>query len=135
VAVLALRRRWRPLVAAAALAAAAAETGRRRAGGRAWFPASSSLLAPLWLLERSASSWLALHARLFRGGVAYAGGRLRRAATPERVLRARLAARRVGPDPRPAQPGGSVSGRRPANPVSGQCHHSTDGSPSTQHSR
>ena len=92
-ATLAARRRWGPLAAAAGLAVAAAETGRRRAGGRAVFPASSSLLAPVWLLERGASSWLAVHARLFRGGAAYAGGRLRRAATPERVLRARLAGR------------------------------------------
>ena len=92
-AALAARRRWWPLAAAASLAVAAAETGRRRAGGRAVFPASSSLLAPVWLLERGASSWLAVHARLFRGGAAYAGGRVRRAATPQRVLRARLAGR------------------------------------------
>jgi hypothetical protein len=92
-AVLAARRRWGPLAAAAGLAVAAAETGRRRAGGRAVFPASSSLLAPVWPLERGASSWLAVHARVFRGGAAYAGGRLRRAATPDRVLRARLAGR------------------------------------------
>jgi hypothetical protein len=96
--------------------------------GRAFLPASGSLLAPVWLLERSASSWLAVHARLFRGGASYAGGRLPRAAAPERVLHARVAARR-------AQAGGSVSGRRPANPVSGQCHHATAGSPSTQQSR
>jgi Glycosyl transferase family 21 len=95
-AVPAARRRWWPLLAGAGLAVAAAEAGRRRAGGRAWFPASSSLLAPVWLLERSASSWLAVHARLFRGGAAYAGDRLARAATPERVLRARLAARPAG---------------------------------------
>ena len=138
-AALAARGRWWPLAVAAGLAVAAAEVGRHRAGGRAVFAASSSLLAPLWLLERSASSWLAVHARLFRGGAAYAGGRLRRAATPERVLRARLAARRAAgasaaPD-RPAQAGGSVSGFRPANPVSGQCHHSTAGSPRTQQSR
>jgi Glycosyl transferase family 21 len=99
-AVPAARRRWWPLLAGAGLAVAAAEAGRRRAGGRAWFPASSSLLAPVWLLERSASSWLAVHARLFRGGAAYAGGRLARAATPERVLRARLAARREPIAPR-----------------------------------
>jgi hypothetical protein len=92
VAALAARRRWRPLLAGAGLAMAAAEAGRRRAGGRAVFPASASLLAPVWLLERGACSWLAVHARLFRGGAAYAGGRLARAATPERVLRARLAA-------------------------------------------
>jgi glycosyl transferase family 2 len=90
-AALAARGRWWPLAVAAGLAVAAAEAGRHRAGGRAVFAASSSLLAPLWLLERSASSWLAVHARLFRGGAAYAGGRLLRAATPEPVLRARLA--------------------------------------------
>jgi hypothetical protein len=94
-ALLAAWGRWRPLLAGAGLAVAAAEAGRRRAGGRAVFPASASLLAPLWLLERSASSWLALHARLFRGGAAYAGGRLPRAATPQRVLRVRLS--RAGP--------------------------------------
>jgi hypothetical protein len=41
-----------------------------------------------------------VHARLFRGGAAYAGGRLARAATPERVLRARLAVRREPIAPR-----------------------------------
>jgi hypothetical protein len=103
VAALAARRRWRPLAVAAGLAMAAAEAGRRRAGGRAVFPASSSLLAPLWLLERGASSWLAVHARLLRSGAAYAGGRLRRAATPERALRARLAGQGRGHD-RPEGP-------------------------------
>jgi glycosyl transferase family 21 len=96
VVAMAARRRWRPLAAAAGLAVAAAEAGRRRAGGRTRFPATSSLLAPVWLLERSVSSWLAVHARLFGGGAAYAGTRLRRAATPQRVLRRRLAAREAG---------------------------------------
>jgi hypothetical protein len=103
VAALAARRRWWPLAAAAGLTMAAAEAGRRRAGGRAVFPASSSLLAPVWLLERGVSSWLAVYARLFRGGAGYAGGRLRRAATPERVLRARLAGR-YPPRDRPQGP-------------------------------
>jgi hypothetical protein len=133
-AALAAGRRWRPLAVAAGLAVAAAETGRRRAGGRTRFPASSSLLAPVWLLERSVSSWLAVHARLFRGGAAYAGSRLPRAATPERVLRARLS--RAGPTaaacrrtrsrasattPPPARPApstGGTGGRRPAGPGS-----------------
>jgi glycosyl transferase family 2 len=95
---LAARRRWRPLAAMAGLAVTAAEAGRRRAGGRGRFPVTSSLLAPVWLLERGVSSWLAVHARLFRGGAAYAGTRLARAATPERVLRRRLGAREGGGD-------------------------------------
>jgi hypothetical protein len=138
-AVLAARRRWRPLAATAGLAVAAAEAGRRRAGGRTRFPASSSLLAPVWLLERSISSWVAVHARLFRGGAAYAGSRLTRAATPQRVLRARLS--RAGPTaaagrrtrspasattPPPARPApstGDTGGRRPAEPGSRPVPH------------
>ena len=38
------------------------------------------------------TSWLALGARLFLGGVPYRGRVLRHAATPMRVLRARYAA-------------------------------------------
>ena len=34
-----------------------------------------------------------------------------------------------------AHAGGDSSEVRPANPSSGQCHHSTSGSPSTQHSQ
>ena len=52
-----------------------AEAGRRRAGGAEAFPRAGSLLAPLWLVERSLCSWLALGARL-RGGVLYGGRRL-----------------------------------------------------------
>ncbi|HEY1853383.1 MAG TPA: hypothetical protein VGG40_02245 [Solirubrobacterales bacterium] len=58
-----------------------AEFGRRRGGGTRVFPASSSVLAPLWVLERGACAWLALAARLRRGGVLYAGSRIRRAAS------------------------------------------------------
>lgn len=65
-----------------------AEVGRRRAGGRAVFPASSALWAPAWGAERAVTVWLALLQRL-RGGVPYRGRRLRRAATPARVLRRR----------------------------------------------
>lgn len=70
VAWLAWQRRWRTLGLGAAVSVAAAEVGRRRAGGRAYFPASASLCAPLWLIERGICTWLALYARL-RGGVAY----------------------------------------------------------------
>jgi hypothetical protein len=72
---------------------ALAEMGRRRAGGAAVFPASSVLWAPLWVLERAICIWLALGYR--RRGVPYAGGRLKAAGTPRRVL-----ARRLNP-PRP----------------------------------
>jgi Glycosyltransferase like family 2 len=65
-----------------------AEIGRRRAGGATRFPLSGSLLAPVWVAERSLCSWLALGAKL-RGGVLYGGGRLRHSATPLRQLRRR----------------------------------------------
>jgi hypothetical protein len=42
----------RGAAAAVAGSVALAELGRRRAGGREYFPASSSLLAPVWILER-----------------------------------------------------------------------------------
>ena len=92
--VLLLTGRWGALVAAVVLAACAAEIGRRRGGGRRVFPARTSLCAPLWLAERAVTSWLALGARLFLGGVPYRGRVLRHAATPMRVLRARYAALR-----------------------------------------
>jgi hypothetical protein len=130
-AVLAARRRWWPLAAAAGLAVAVAETGRRRAGGRAVFPASSSLLAPVWLLERGASSWLAVYARLFRGGAAYAGGRLRRAATPERVLRARLAARASAPPGLRREGPTAAAGRRTRCPASATTRPPARPGPST----
>ena len=82
------RRRWRALLAAGLATTAWAEAGRRRAGGRRVFPASSTLLAPLWVLERGVCMWLAVWWRL-RGGVPYAGRRLRRAASRPRDLRRR----------------------------------------------
>jgi len=78
------------LLVGALASMAIAEIGRRRAGGTARFPASSSLLAPAWVAERSLCSWLALAAKL-RGGVLYGGCRLPRSATPLRRLRHRLA--------------------------------------------
>ena len=90
-ATLVARRRWGALGAAFAACVGVAEAGRRRAGGTDYFPATSSLLAPVWLLERGVSSWLALGSRL-RGGVRYRDGRLRRAATPRRELVARVRA-------------------------------------------
>jgi hypothetical protein len=92
---LAVRRRRGALVALALAATAAAEVGRRRNRGPEVFPAVTSLYAPLWLLERGVCAWGALASRWLLGGVPYPGvGRLRRAATPQRVLDARLAAAR-----------------------------------------
>lgn len=95
-ALAAARRRPRPPLAAALTAVVLAELGRRRAGGRAVFPATASLAAPLWLLERGTCAWLALAARLRHGGVAYAGTRIRIAANSRREL-----ARRAGVPRRP----------------------------------
>ncbi len=91
------RRRWATLATGAAAVALVAETGRRRAGGARVFPVTASLLAPLWVLERAACSWLAVGARL-RGGVRYRGGRLVLAATPTSELRRRLAAQPPSPE-------------------------------------
>jgi hypothetical protein len=82
-------RRFGGLTTAGLGSMVVAEAGRRRAGGSEVFPKSASLLAPLWLLERSLCSWLAIGSRL-RGGCRYGGSRLRAAATPLRVLRSRL---------------------------------------------
>jgi hypothetical protein len=106
-AVAAARRRPGPPLAAAALAVALAERGRRRAGGRAVFPASASLAAPLWLLERGACAWLALVVRLRHGGVAYAGTRIAVAANSRRTLARRLGVRR----PAAARPGPKAASR------------------------
>jgi hypothetical protein len=72
---------------------AAAETGRRIAGGTRVFPASASLLAPVWVCERGVCSWLALVSYVCRGGVAYRGRIVSRAATPLRELQQRFSIR------------------------------------------
>jgi hypothetical protein len=73
--------------AAAGLAVAAAEVGRRRAGGATHFPATSSLLAPIWILERGVCAWLAVLQRLRYGGVRYGDSVIPVAAHSERQLR------------------------------------------------
>ncbi|HEX6780429.1 MAG TPA: glycosyltransferase family 2 protein [Solirubrobacterales bacterium] len=85
--------RWRPkpALAVAALAVLAAERGRRRAGGATVFPATSSLLAPGWILERGVCAWLAVLQRLRFGGVRYGDAVIPRAAHSERELRRRAA--------------------------------------------
>jgi hypothetical protein len=85
------RRCWRLLFAGAASLVAGAEVGRRRAGGRRYFPAAASFLAPGWVLERAVCAWWAVALRFGRGGVYYAGTRFRSAASSRRALRRRLA--------------------------------------------
>lgn len=78
----------------AAGSVALAERGRRRAGGREVFPATSSLLAPVWILERGVCAWLAVLQRLRFGGVRYGDSVIPLAAHSERQLRRRAAAGR-----------------------------------------
>jgi len=82
------RGRWPSVLAGACASMAVAELGRRRAGGAERFPLSGSLLAPVWIAERSLCSWLALAAKA-RGGVRYGEGRVTQSATPVRRLRHR----------------------------------------------
>jgi hypothetical protein len=84
------RRHLRLLVVGAVGAVALAEWGRRRAGGRGVFAASTTCFAPAWVIERAACAWGAVAIRALRGGVPYAGGVLRRAATSERELKRRV---------------------------------------------
>ncbi|MDQ3877714.1 MAG: glycosyltransferase family 2 protein, partial [Actinomycetota bacterium] len=85
-----VKRRSGPLLVGAAVAVGVAEKGRRRAGATAYFPPSTSLFAPLWLTERAITSWAALGARFFLGGVPYARTVLRKSATPVGELRSRF---------------------------------------------
>jgi hypothetical protein len=102
-------RRWWSVPAGLAVAATvAAEVGRRRDGGRV-FPRAGAVFAPVWLAERAVCGWLAVGARLTRGGVRYAGRRLRTAAHSERHLRKRARQLRTGPTP--AHGSGSVRSR------------------------
>jgi hypothetical protein len=75
--------------AAAGAAIALAETGRRRAGGTRVFPIRAALAAPLWLAERSVTSWLAVGSRVLYGGVRYAGTVLAKAASSKPALEAK----------------------------------------------
>ena len=83
------RRRW--LVAAVASLIGIGERGRRRAGGADVFPIAATACVPLWVLERTVCTWVAIGLRL-RGGVRYAGARLPRAASSTWRLRRRLGA-------------------------------------------
>ena len=87
----------------AVTAVALAEIGRRRACGRDVYPATAALWAPAWLAERAVCSWIALGRRL-TGGMPYAGGRLRTAASSPAKLSRRARARGgSGPEERDAR--------------------------------
>jgi glycosyl transferase family 2 len=83
------RRRAGGIFGTVAATIALAEIGRRRAGGARVFPASSSLLAPIWVLERAVCAWLAVLQLLRYGGVRYGESVIRTAAHSERTLRRR----------------------------------------------
>ncbi|HLL41316.1 MAG TPA: glycosyltransferase family 2 protein [Rubrobacteraceae bacterium] len=87
--ILAQRGRGAALVVAVGAFVVFAEAGRRRGRGTTVFPATSSLLAPLWLAERAVCVWLALGARLFLGGIPYRNSVLRLAANSPKELRRR----------------------------------------------
>ena len=104
----ALARRLPALPATVVLAVVgAAWRGRRRGNGARVYPLSSVPLAPLWVLERSVTIWVAVAYRL-RGGIPYAGNRMTRAASTRAQLRRRTPAlaRPDGPvRPVPVSPG------------------------------
>ena len=76
---------------------ACAEAGRRREGAHKYFSPATSLMAPLWLVERATCSWLALGLRLLCGGVRYHGTVIIRPATPMVELRRRIGGDDYGP--------------------------------------
>ncbi len=83
--------RHRLLAGVAMALIAVAEFGRRRDEGQDVYPASVALLAPVWVVERAVCIWWAMWLRWVRGGVPYAGERLRVAAHRPRTIRNRLA--------------------------------------------
>jgi hypothetical protein len=90
IAIALLRRRIGTIALGAAAVAGLAEAGRRRARGGSRYPLSSALLAPIWLLERAVSVWIALARRVRGGGIVYAGRLLPRGANRPGELRRRL---------------------------------------------
>ena len=109
------KRTPRAIALGAAGIVAVAECGRRRANGRSRYAFVSSLMAPLWTLERAVCAWLALGHRL-RGGCPYAGQRLRIAAHPTipftrpDLTTTRITQRRSSHGIRSARPAGHPGG-------------------------
>ena len=69
-------------LAAAVASVLVAQVGRLRHGGNRVFDRVSPFFAPFWMVERACLVWLAVFRRFSRGGCTYAGGVIRRAATP-----------------------------------------------------
>ncbi|MDQ6607673.1 MAG: glycosyltransferase family 2 protein [Actinomycetota bacterium] len=88
-----LRRQPRPVALAAAACMLLAERGRRRSGGADVFPWASSILAPVWVIERGTCAWLAAWQRARFGGVRYGDSTIRVAAHSPRHLRRQASAR------------------------------------------
>jgi len=80
------RRRWSLLGGGVAALFALAALGRVRHGGARVFPPYAIAFTPLWGLERACCEWVALGWWL-RGGIPYAGMRIRRAAHRRSQLR------------------------------------------------
>jgi Glycosyl transferase family 2 len=91
------RRDPRGPVLGVAATIALAEAGRRRGAGRTVFPASSSLLAPVWVLERGMCAWLAVLQRVRFGGARYGDSVIPVAAHSRRELRQRATKRAGAP--------------------------------------
>jgi hypothetical protein len=89
------RRQSRPAVLAVAACMLLAERGRRRSGGADVFPWTSSILAPVWVIERGICAWLAVFERVRFGGVRYGGAIIPVAAHSRRHLRRRARRRSV----------------------------------------
>ena len=90
------RRRPRGLLVVAGASVLVAQVGRVRHGGSHVFDRLSPFFAPVWLVERACTAWLAVVRRLSPGGCPYAGSVIPRAANPPRVLRRRLRAQLAG---------------------------------------
>jgi hypothetical protein len=86
--------RGRAALTLAAGAVGLAEIGRRRAGGTRVWPRTAPLWAPLSILERSVTSWLAVLQRV-TGGARVGATKVPRAAHGERELRRQLRAARA----------------------------------------
>lgn len=82
-------RRPGRLLGAVALVIGIAEHGRRTNGGQSFYPRSSAAWAPLWVLERAVTSWVAIAVRVI-GGVKYGDGRVSSAAHSLSAIRRRL---------------------------------------------
>lgn len=81
--------RWRqprPVALAGAACILLAERGRRKSGGADVFPWMSSILAPVWVIERGTCAWLAVWQRARFGGVRYGDSIIRVAAHSRRHL-------------------------------------------------